>query len=136
MEDGGILHLLILFSMKIDIDEILNGTSIILLNEGDMVVDDDITIGNVVSDIGSEEPCKSCLLYEKDCYNVRCEKVYIKKFDGNFYAEQGGKLIDMNHAVNRICNSDVCPFYESGCINEDMMHNNSRLCMINILFKD
>lgn len=132
----GSLHLLILFNMKIDIDKVLNGTYIIFLNEGDTIVDDDITIGNVVSDIGVDEPCKLCLFHNMECYNVRCERVYVKKFDGSFHAEQGGKLIDMNHAINRICNSDVCPFYMSECVDKNQLHNDSRLCMINILFKD
>lgn len=127
--------------MKININKI--GSSIVFLNIGDEIVDDSgIVVGMVVSDAEFDysdhynSPCKLCLFKDENCSIIRCNDVYVKKSNNDTTKESKSKLIDMNYAVNRICNSDVCPFYESGCINEGMLYNGIDSCIINILFKE
>lgn len=124
--------------MIIDINNISGVISII---EGDELVDGKVIIGRVVSDYSRNTAytCNVCILSGTEyCKQVECHEVHVEKVneDSNTYNYEGRKMIDMNQAMSRVCNSDICPFYMSECVDKNLLHNDSRLCMINILFKD
>lgn len=124
--------------MIIDINNISGVISII---EGDELVYGKVIIGRVVSDYSRNTAytCNVCILSGTEyCKQVECHEVHVEKVneDSNTYNYEGRKMIDMNQAMSRVCNSDICPFHELICIGKSMLHDNSDSCIVNVLFRE